>query len=686
MISFYTYCALVLPLIPNLALGLDISRNVTLAGSSSYQDGVSVAKGSTFSLVDGSSADISGDLSIEGTICLGSYQDTSSNMDVSVSAGSVSNSGSIVINPKGSAKLDFGSFQNLGYIAITSGTQDTETFSAQQNFNNQGQMYFGTSGPLEIEGPSSGIENSGTLAFVGNTITFKTGITGDGCMSLQQSTTLNVDMDSSLEPTIWFGDDNSNTLILNGKQQNTPTIKGFGGSNTIVLNITTASNSTSTPALSYDGNTGILTVSGASTVKLDIGTGYDSSSFTVSGSSGINGVPDGTAVVGYNSNAPDSNQPSSCQTVSETPMSSCVVDFTIPDPITTSVVSGDATVSEVISYYSTTESDGFAATATTISIIEVSSSSSIASSSSILKSSSSSVASSSSSIIIEPSSSSIEKSSSSVSKSSSIILSSSFSSSSKSSSVAAQLSSNTIPSSSSSVVEQTSSSAVPQASNSAVPQASSADVPQASSSVVQQASSSDIQPAVSSIAESSGIFEASSSDVVSEQSSSNGEAVQIESSSTSSTPASTPLTSLNNELAESSSVNESPVGIPQSSSKEQYVSSEDETPVPVSSEAQPVSTSTVEAQSSQELPNIENVSSVIESINQTLENQAATMAELDAYEGNLALSDPCVSFTTEYIRGTTYTTEYSLITGSYTETVTLSTSLKTYIIKASSTA
>ncbi|SCV99300.1 LAFE_0A00122g1_1 [Lachancea fermentati] len=377
------------------------SKTVVNKGDTLYTDAVTIDENAYLAIITGYTHNFYSDLTVNGALYIGDYNKRHSGITVDVigTKNVVTNNGIIVVDNRNATSAPtydwsgaaFYNYGNLFFNGRGDTGGSTYWINPYSTFVNEGIIMYSqtvsrSGGSMHLGRDDSTITNDGTICLI-NALYFQgSTITGNnGCINIGQNSNMwvtNTNTRKLSGQTIYMSSTSSSLRIDAYPPGFTFKIRGFQNGNVI-------GSSTAISSFSYDETSGILTMSvGSYRYSLDIGTGYDSSKFYTANANYGYGV--GTVFSGglYYNGAVSDEMPNECKACPEIPwftygnsISSSSV-FTIPPPYTTTETTDGSTFTEIFSY-SSTNSDGKPATATTVYTLSTSTSGSTTSSTSV---------------------------------------------------------------------------------------------------------------------------------------------------------------------------------------------------------------------------------------------------------------------------------------------------------------
>lgn len=363
--------------IPTFAL--DVKRDVIITDQT-FLDGLSnesitIESGFSLQLLDGPNINLTGDLTVDGSLVIGSY--TATNLKINIDSDTLTNNGNFYVMNFQATTTDTYTFNNLynyGNIIMASNIQGVTDLlpTINDQFYNEGHIFILAANQIGFSTPKSGITNSGTIELEG-TVSITVPMSGSGCVV--SSGALSLDYSNNIDQTIVVN--GGQFVILSGLESgNIPKVRVPGDASSPYILM----KNSPTGAITYNATTGILTYP---PYQIDIGLGYPTSGWKVSESQctytsdttlpcfvflaqttaqsypsncAASLYPNGYPYFGFNATQPD-----------------FVPEF--PTPYTTWVSSSKHLIEEIVSFYLTISSDGLPVTVKTTSIIPQSSSS-----------------------------------------------------------------------------------------------------------------------------------------------------------------------------------------------------------------------------------------------------------------------------------------------------------------------
>ncbi|EAZ63274.2 hyphally regulated cell wall protein, partial [Scheffersomyces stipitis CBS 6054] len=312
------------------ALALEVTEDTTEVGTISLDVGdITVDAGVYYSIINNALSAIVGNLDVEGSFYITSTSDLIA-LTVTLDGviNSIVNNGLVSFNSAESLtaptyQLAGISFENNGefYLGGDGSVGVPIMAITSLTFNNNGLMVFyqnqRSTGVVTLGAPAATIHNNGQICLYNEIYQQTTAVDGTGCITAQADSS--VFISNALVPfaqtqTIYLESDTASVRATAISTPQTFTVANFGNGNIIGLDIPLVT----LPGLSsysYDATSGILTLRGAGLLsqKFDIGTGYDTTLFSITTDPGLGLVSVPLGAVTYSGPPPTPGQPDACQ-------------------------------------------------------------------------------------------------------------------------------------------------------------------------------------------------------------------------------------------------------------------------------------------------------------------------------------------------------------------------------------
>ena len=342
-----------------VAYGIEITRNMTVNMSTIDTD-VIVDTGFGVSFLSQGTVPISmdGDITNSGVFCLGL-----TNFGT-ISSDSITNNGQMFLQTEdiaGSKGFQATNLLNNGLLSFT--PSSIGNISITGSFINKGVVYINNpGGPVALEGPTGGIVNDGVVKVYGGPVSEYisfSGIVGTGCIYFYYSYSPNIDLSKPFNQTIYAPI--NLWMSFTGPQlaESIPVVRLPPDTYAYLL---VGPQIYQVPTYTYNNVTGMLhiTVPTGSFI-FDVGLNLNSSQFYAGTCKNI-GV--GTPCIKIQSNS-NAEMPSNCQAsidVDKVTTNLCPIQKALPAPLTTKASYQSNTITKIVSYETTLDTDGLPST------------------------------------------------------------------------------------------------------------------------------------------------------------------------------------------------------------------------------------------------------------------------------------------------------------------------------------
>lgn len=253
---------------------VDVTRDVVVKNQTILNylsnESITIAEGNSLQLFDGPDITLNGDLTIDGTLCVGSY--TVPNLAITFDTGTVINHGNLFSWNTAATAGDTYIFSNLyNYGTMVMGSNMLLGLSAvvkvKGTFVNEGKIIVSSAMGLNFSDVASSVTNSGSIEIDGGFASINVPMTGGGCIF--SAGEIAIDYSNPVDQTILILNGDGQPIQLTGLSAGgqIPKIRIPSGYKLPYFLMETAP----TGNLTYDATTGILTYP---PYQIDMGLGY----------------------------------------------------------------------------------------------------------------------------------------------------------------------------------------------------------------------------------------------------------------------------------------------------------------------------------------------------------------------------------------------------------------------------